>query len=88
MNIRATREKLKLTQVELAEHLGVAGNTVARWERGELIPESVKLVELALFGLEIKLRDVKTREKIRKLEAEARMYVRKTDEILKRMNIE
>ena len=88
MNIRATREKLGLTQAELAEYLGVTGNMVARWERGDAIPESVKLIELALFGLEIRLRDVKTRGKIRKLEKEARMYVRQTDEILKRMNIE
>ncbi len=88
MNIRQTRENLKLTQVELAEYLGVASNTIARWERGDATPESVKLVELALFGLEIRLREVKTRQKIRKLEKQARKYVRKTDEILNRMNIE
>ena len=37
--IRNIREKLKLTQAELGERLGVAGNTVARWERGEVQPE-------------------------------------------------
>lgn len=31
----AIRERLKLTQSELAVKLGVASNTVARWERDE-----------------------------------------------------
>lgn len=34
--IRAARERLGLTQAEAAEKLGVAENTWARWERGEL----------------------------------------------------
>ncbi len=48
----ATRRKaLGLTQVALARLLGVAGNTVARWERGEVsFPE--KLVGLAMWALE------------------------------------
>ena len=33
--LRARRRALGLTQVQLAAVLGVAGNTVARWERGE-----------------------------------------------------
>jgi putative zinc finger/helix-turn-helix YgiT family protein len=35
--IRAAREKLQLTQAELAEKLGVAEATVSRWETGALI---------------------------------------------------
>ena len=35
-DLRRRRRALGLTQVELAEHLGVSPNTVARWERGEL----------------------------------------------------
>jgi transcriptional regulator with XRE-family HTH domain len=35
-DLRASREKLKLTQAQLAERLGVPSNTIARWERGEL----------------------------------------------------
>lgn len=35
-DIRAARERLGLTQAEAAEKLGVAENTWARWERGEL----------------------------------------------------
>ena len=34
--LRTIRRRLKLTQVELAELVGVASNTVARWERGEM----------------------------------------------------
>jgi DNA-binding transcriptional regulator YiaG len=34
--IRATRERLGLTQTEAAQRLGVSENTWARWERGEL----------------------------------------------------
>ena len=37
---RALRKKLGLTQAQFAERLGITGNTVARYERGELgIPE-------------------------------------------------
>jgi transcriptional regulator with XRE-family HTH domain len=46
--LRDLRKRLGLTQVELAEKVGVASNTVARWERGELgISEPVsRLVKL------------------------------------------
>ena len=46
--LRRIRKALGVTQVELAKRLGVAGNTVARWERGVVsIPEPVaKLVRL------------------------------------------
>ena len=33
--IRQARDKLQMTQVELAKALGVTSTTVARWERGE-----------------------------------------------------
>lgn len=40
--LRALRRKLNWTQAQLADALGVAANTVARYERGELkIPEPV-----------------------------------------------
>jgi len=39
------RKRLGLSQAGLGELLGVAGNTVARWERGELVPP--KVAELA-----------------------------------------
>ena len=34
--LRAIRDKLGWTQVQLAEALGVTPNTVARWERDEV----------------------------------------------------
>jgi len=36
--IRAARKSLHLTQLELAEKLGVAEATISRWETGALIP--------------------------------------------------
>jgi len=40
VEIRSLREKLGLTQMALAQAVGVTSNTVARWERGEMrIPE-------------------------------------------------
>lgn len=48
--LRQFREKLKLTQEQLAKKLNVATNTIARWERGERkIPE---FLELALKTVE------------------------------------
>jgi transcriptional regulator with XRE-family HTH domain len=35
-SLKRRRVKLGLTQLSLAQRLGVAANTVARWERGEL----------------------------------------------------
>ena len=34
--LKQIRQRLGLTQVELAEQLGVTANTVARWERDEV----------------------------------------------------
>jgi transcriptional regulator with XRE-family HTH domain len=34
--VRRIRQRLGLTQAELAERLGVAANSVARWERDEM----------------------------------------------------
>ena len=51
--LRGRRESLHLTQAQLARALGVARNTVARWERGELTIRQPELVALALQRLEI-----------------------------------
>ncbi len=45
LKIRQVRKRLSLSQAEFGVLLGVAGNTVARWERGELVPP--KVAELA-----------------------------------------
>jgi transcriptional regulator with XRE-family HTH domain len=34
--LRAIRDRLRLTQVQFAELVGVTANTVARWERDEM----------------------------------------------------
>ena len=46
--IREARLRLSITQAELGEALSVAGNTVARWERGELLPPAPKMLRLAI----------------------------------------
>lgn len=51
--IKTRRNKLGLTQGELAERLGVAIDTVARWESGTSAPESGPMLDLALKRLEM-----------------------------------
>ena len=53
--IRVARERLALTQEKLGEHFGVTRNTIARWERGELIPKWPKLLRLAFRALEMEM---------------------------------
>lgn len=84
--IRETRANLKLTQAELGEKLGTSSTTIARWERGEIKPEHPEMLELALFGLTIKMRDVKTRDKIRKIETESRAELAEAESVLNRIN--
>ncbi len=46
-NIKVLREKIGLTQVGLAEALGVTQACVAMWENGKALPNSDKLPKLA-----------------------------------------
>lgn len=48
MNLRQQRRYLGVSQKELARRMGTTGNTVARWERGEVrMPgPAKKLIEL------------------------------------------
>jgi transcriptional regulator with XRE-family HTH domain len=48
-DMRAIREGLKLTQVELAERLGIHQTTVSRFETGDLALD--RRTELALLAL-------------------------------------
>jgi transcriptional regulator with XRE-family HTH domain len=48
--LRKQRLLLGLTQRELAERLGMARNTITRYERG-FLPKVPKYVELAIRGL-------------------------------------
>lgn len=47
MNIKVLREKIQITQSELAEKLSVSQTCVAKWETGEAMPRADKLPELA-----------------------------------------
>ena len=51
--IKRTRAAVKKTQAQFGELLGVTGNTIARWERGEMTPDSPTILELALRQVEI-----------------------------------
>jgi transcriptional regulator with XRE-family HTH domain len=53
--LKERRERLRITQLQLANLLGVKENSVYRWESGK-IPIS-KLVELAFENIETKLKN-------------------------------
>ena len=70
--LRQLRKERALTQEQLAEHFGVSGRTVSRWENGNNLPDLALLVELAdyydveireLFDGERKLKTVNPEEK-------------------------
>src|ERR687886_202197 len=50
--LRRRREALHLTQADLGRVLGVARNTLARWERGKVPIRHPELVALALDHLD------------------------------------
>lgn len=51
--IKQKRIALNLTQEELAKKFGVERNTVARWERGVIVPPALGMLRLAFQTLEI-----------------------------------
>ena len=77
--LKASRTRLKMTQAALAEALDVTPTTIARWERGEIQPESPAMLRLALAQLELQRlplnpsRAIKSRlAKLEKIKAELR----------------
>jgi DNA-binding transcriptional regulator YiaG len=54
--VRRIRKALGLTQAQLAEQLGVAENSVARWERGEMGIRSTAIRLLRLLVPKGKIR--------------------------------
>ena len=46
-NLRLQRKKAGLTQIELADKLGVSIATLRRWESGETAPTGTRIIELA-----------------------------------------
>ena len=59
--LRKERERIGLSQLELARKLSVSANTVARWERGELKIEHPGMLQLALKSLRPASRSAPTR---------------------------
>ena len=48
------RKKCNLTQMELADRMGVSYQAVSNWERGSSMPDISKLPELAgIFGVSV-----------------------------------
>lgn len=52
-NFKESRKSVGLTQSELAEKLGVSRQTIVNYEKGEVIPESKKLLLKSIFNKEI-----------------------------------
>jgi len=51
IRLKAIRKKLKLTQAELADHIGYDTSTVAKWEQGVTpIPKWMEVILAALRG--------------------------------------
>lgn len=50
--LRRRRDRLGLTQAQLAARLDATPNTVARWERGELTMAKGAMIALALDAVE------------------------------------
>jgi len=47
MKIKEIREKVKITQHDLAEKLGIDRSTVSKWESGVALPRAEQLPALA-----------------------------------------
>lgn len=45
--IRELRKRMGQSQEELAYAIGMSTNTIARWERGELVPRGTSLAKIA-----------------------------------------
>lgn len=48
-NIKNLRKKLRLSQEELAEKVGVARQTVAKWENGDALPDIMSCKRLSMI---------------------------------------
>jgi len=58
--LRGDRERIGMSQLELARKLSVSPNTVARWERGELKIQHPGMLQLALSSLRSQARGRRT----------------------------
>lgn len=57
--MRDIRRRMDLSQVELAQRLGVTQNTISRWESGAVTMQHPVILEMALRHLEMEARGVK-----------------------------
>lgn len=55
--LKELRKEKGLTQGQAAEHFGVAGRTVSRWETGSNMPDLSMLVEIATF-YDVEVREI------------------------------
>ena len=46
-NIKRIRRERDLTQEEVAAHLGISFQSISKWERGETLPDTAILPDLA-----------------------------------------
>ena len=52
--LQSLRKEKNLTQAELGERLGVSAQSVSNWERGESLPDTALLPELAMiYGVSV-----------------------------------
>lgn len=58
-HLRERRERLGLTQEQLAAELGVAVNTIWRWENNRMKIGAARAIDLALEALSLSKRVVK-----------------------------
>jgi DNA-binding XRE family transcriptional regulator len=79
--IREYRKNLEMTQEKFAEELGVSRNTIARWERNAIQPESWKLVELALKQLTLQNKNNRSRQRIDAAYKEIKQSIAETKKI-------
>ena len=79
--IKEYRKNLEMTQEKFAEELGVSRNTIARWERNTVQPESWKLVELALKQLTLQNKSSLSRQRIDEAYREIKQNIADTKKI-------
>jgi len=52
--IAACRKKANLTQMQLAEKLGITDRAISKWETGRSLPDSSIMLELcSIFGITV-----------------------------------
>lgn len=62
-NLKLLRKQYGFTQEQIAEKLGVSRQTIAKWERGECLPDIENIIALSdLYGVTVDslVRDMRT----------------------------